>query len=66
MKRFSLLRLQYNANQEIAEALTATKDLAIEILRSSCPVPLDSTGYAIVGDIQDFHHVSYVVAESFS
>lgn len=66
MKEFSLLRLQYNANRVITSVRAATLAFAIKTLQFDCPVKLDGSGYAIVGDIHDIHHVSYVVAESFS
>ena len=65
MKEFSLLRLQDLANQEIASVQAETKAEAVQILQRVSPVKLDESGYALVGDINDIHHVSYVVAESF-
>ena len=65
MKKFYLLRLQYNANKAVGECLAETSQSAAEKLQPNCPLPLKD-GYALDGSVNDFHHVSYTVAESFA
>jgi hypothetical protein len=57
MKRYFLLRLQYNANRVITECDVATWAWALKTLQADCPVKLDEMGYAKNGDI------TYCVAE---
>ena len=62
--KFALLQMEtHRGNICLAECEADSKEKAIELLRPSCPVPLDETGYARI-KISEYIHKSFCVAES--